>query len=212
MIDEGRARKSINKAAVLARQFFRWCVEEQLVDPSVLESLRAVQPLAPGRCGAPEGKPRGPADPAGVEKTLPFLPPAVRAIVHLLRLTGARPSELVALRPCDLGRSGGVWAFTLTAHKTAWKGKARVVHFGPQAQQELAAWLEGVGPDEYVFSPRRSEGMRNGRRSVERVTPRWPSHVRRNLRKRVSAGGRRPTGTPRRRSPGRSSGPVSVLE
>jgi hypothetical protein len=60
MIDEGRARKSINKAAVLVRQFFRWCIEEQLVDPTILESLRAVQSLAPGRCGAAEGKPREP--------------------------------------------------------------------------------------------------------------------------------------------------------
>lgn len=33
MIAEGRARKSINLAMVKLRQFFRWCVEEQLVDP-----------------------------------------------------------------------------------------------------------------------------------------------------------------------------------
>jgi integrase len=193
MIGEGRARKSINKAAVLVRQFFRWCVEEQLVEPTVLEVLRAVQPLSPGRSGAPEGTPREPADPTAVEKTLPLLTPGVRAIVQLLRLTGARPSEVVALRPCDLNRGGPVWAFTLPAHKTAWKGKARVVHFGPEAQGVLAPWLADVGPDEYVFSPRRSEEARNALRSEARQTPRWPSHMVRNERKRVARRGRPPS-------------------
>jgi len=83
-------------------------------------------------------------------------PAAVRAIVQLLRLTGSRPSELLSIRPCDLDRSGETWAFTLPDHKTAWKGKSRVVHFGPEAQGVLAPWLEGVGPDEFVFSPKRS--------------------------------------------------------
>jgi integrase len=193
MIAEGRARKSINKAAMLVRQFFRWCVEEQIVEPGVLEALRAVRPLTPGRCGAPEGKPREPADPAAVEKTLPFLSPGVRAIVQLLRLSGARPSELVALRPRDLNRDRAVWSYTVPAHKTAWKGKARVIHFGPEAQAVLIPWLDGLDPDEHVFSPRRSEEMRNARRSQERQTPRWPSHLTRNERKRVAQRRRPPS-------------------
>ena len=177
MVDEGKARRTVNKAAVLVRQFFRWCVSEQLVHPSVLESLRAVPALAPGRSGAAEGTPREPADPAAVATTLPHLPPAARAVVHLLRLTGARPSEMLALRPCDVDRSRGVWSFTLPAHKTAWKGKARVIYFGPEAQTILAPWLEGVGPEEYAFSPRRSEELRIADRSEKRRTPRWQAEA-----------------------------------
>ncbi len=185
MIEEGRARRSINKNMVLARQFFRWCVEEQMVSPSVLESLRAVAALAPGRSGVVEGKPRQPADPVAVEKTLAFLPPAVRAVIALLRLTGARPSEMLSLRPCDLDRSRDVWAFTVSSHKTSWKGKARVIHFGPEARDVLAPCLDGVGPQEYVFSPKRSEEQRNAHRGESRITPRWESHMTRNARKRV---------------------------
>jgi integrase len=184
MINEGITRKSINKATVIIRMFFRWCVEEQLVVPAVLEVLRAVQPLAPGRSGAVEGKPREPADPAAVEQTLPFLPPAVQAVVRLLRLTGARPSEILALRPCDLEMSRDAWAFSLATHKTSWKGRGRVIHFGPVAQSVLLPWLAGVGTEEFVFSPKRSEELRSRRRSEERKTPRYPSHMLRNDAKR----------------------------
>jgi len=186
MIEEGRVRGRINKHMVTLRQFFRWCVEEQLVAPSVLEALRAVQPLTPGRSGAVEGKPREPADPVAVGKVLPLLPPAVRTVVQLLRLTGARPSEMLMLRPCDLDQSVNVWAFTLPAHKTSWKGKARVIRFGPEAQAVLSPWLADVGPEQFVFSPKRSEEMRNRQRSEERQTPRYPSHMLRNEQKRTS--------------------------
>jgi hypothetical protein len=64
MVGEGKARRSIDKAAGIIRKFVRWCVSEQLVHPSVLESLKAVPPLAPGRSWAVEGKPRHQADPA----------------------------------------------------------------------------------------------------------------------------------------------------
>lgn len=75
MVGEGKARRSINKAAGIIRQFVRWCVSEQLVHPSVLESLKAVPPLAPGRSGAVEGKPRHQADPAAAgERAAAALP------------------------------------------------------------------------------------------------------------------------------------------
>jgi hypothetical protein len=97
MIDEGRVRTQCNKRTNEIRRFFRWCVEEQIVSPLILESLRAVAPLMPGRSGVKESEPRRPADPDAVEKVLPFLPPAPAAMVKLLRLTGARPSEIITL-------------------------------------------------------------------------------------------------------------------
>lgn len=186
MIQEGKARKTINKTAVLIRQFFRWAVAKQLVSPAVLESLKALPALAPGRSGAKEGKPREPADPKAVEWTLPYLPPAVRAIVQLLRLTGARPSEILTLRPCDIDRTRDVWSYRVESHKTAWRGRSRTIHFGPAAQAVLLPWLTDVAPDGYVLSPVRSEGMRNIQRSEKRETPRWPSHLARNQKKRIA--------------------------
>jgi integrase len=184
MIRQGIVRKQINKAATTIRQFLRWAVEEQLIPSSVWETLRAVRPLAPGRSGAAEGEPRQPADPSAVEAALPCMSPAVRAIVQLLRLTGARPTEILTLRPCDLDRSGEVWKYTLAQHKCTWRGKTRIIYFGPESKMILAPWLLGTGPEEFVFSPRRSEEMRSRQRSEERRTPRFASHMRRNELKR----------------------------
>ncbi len=184
LIEKGIVRKQINKYAGVIRQFFRWCVEEGLVGSSVLESLRAVRPLAIGRSGAVEGTPRQPADPKAVEAALPFMSPAVRTVVQILRHTGARPTEILSLRPCDLDRSGEIWKYIPETHKTSWKGKARTIYFGPEAKAALIPWLLGVGPEEWIFSPKRSEEMRSRERSEQRKTPKYPSHMARNERKR----------------------------
>lgn len=39
-------------------------------------------------------------------------------ICRLLRWTGARPAELLGLRPCDINRAGKVWTAQITHHKT----------------------------------------------------------------------------------------------
>jgi len=184
MVDDGRVREQVNKRTSQLRQFFRWCVEEQLVSPTVLLGLQAVRALDRGRSGVKEGSPRQPADPVAVEKALPFMPPAVRAVVQILRLTGARPSEVLLLTPGELDRTGDVWIPSPTRHKTSWRGKDRRVFLGPEARAVLAPWLDGIGPDQHVFSPWRSEAMRNQERSLMRVTPRWLSHMARNKQKR----------------------------
>ncbi|HET6576314.1 MAG TPA: site-specific integrase [Fimbriiglobus sp.] len=186
MVRDGRVRTQVNKRVSQVRQFVRWCVEEQLVSPSVLEGLRAVRPLAPGRSGAKEGKPVAPADPSAIEKVLPLLSPAVRAIVALLRLTGARPGEVCRLRPGDLDRTKpDLWRYAVARHKGTWRGKARTVYLGPEAIRVLTPWLDGCGPEEFVFTPARSEAARSAERAAARVTKRWPSHMRRNDEKRA---------------------------
>jgi integrase len=204
MIQDGRVRGQVNKRASQVRQFFRWCVEEETVKPAVLEGLRAVRPLTPGRSGAKEGQAVKPADPAAVAKAIPLMPPAVRAIVALLRLTGARPGELCRMRPGDVVRSGRVWTFTPRYHKTSWRGRTRTIHLGPDAQAVLAPWLGGVEPAELVFTPARSEAARIAERSAARKTPRYPSHMKRNAakRKQPAATARKPAGRYNRHSLG----------
>jgi integrase len=192
MIEDGRVRTQVNKRCSQVRQFVKWCVEEQLVPPSVLDGLRAVRPLAPGRSGVKEGTPVGPADPAAVEKALEFMPPVVLAVVRLLRLTGARPSEILTLRPCDLDRSSGTWVYRPARHKSSWRLKERAIYFGPDARAVLSPWLLGCASDQFVFSPKRSEARRNRDRSSARITPLYPSHQARNEKKRVGTNRKRP--------------------
>jgi integrase len=164
MVDDGRVRTQVNKRVSQVRQFFKWCVAGQLCPPPVLTALQAVRPLAEGRCGVKSGKEVTPADPVAVDRVLPVLPPAVRAVVKLLRLTGARPSEILNLRVGELDRTATPWRLTPKKHKTAWRGKARAIFFGAEARAVLTPWLENAG-DGYVFSPSRSEQARGVNRA-----------------------------------------------
>ena len=113
---------------------------------------------------------------ADVAATLPFLNRQHRTMVRLQWLTGMRPGEVCRLRLAEVDRSGGVWAWDLGGdHKTAHRGKRRVVLFGPLARAavaEFAAGGEAVPDHEPLFSPRRARaerfaGMRARRRSFE---------------------------------------------
>jgi integrase len=80
-----------------------------------------------------------------VEKTLVHAPnDVIRALVRLQLVSGARPGEVCALRPCDLDRSQVPWVYNVPAlvNKTAHHGKERRVYLGPRARQLLTPWLE----------------------------------------------------------------------
>jgi integrase len=187
LVKEGRVRRQVNKRTNEIRRFFKWCVEEQVVPPATLEALRAVAPLMPGRGGVAEGEPRRPADPVAVEKVIPFLPPGPRAVIRLLRITGARPSEIMKMKPGEIERTGEIWRYTPTVHKGTWRGKGRTIFLNQQAKDVLAPWLLGCPDASYIFSPRRSEAMRSRERAERRVTPRYRSHLARNEQKRAKS-------------------------
>lgn len=185
MVDEGRVRRQCNKRTNEIRRFFKWCVEEELVTRLILEALRAVSPLMPGRAGLKERDPRRPAEPEAVEKVLTFLPPAPAAMVKLLRLTGARPSEIMNMKPGEIERGGEIWKYVPTRHKGTWKGNGRSIFLNRDAKDFLAPWLLGCPDNAYIFSPRRSEELRHREQGEQRKTPLYPSHLECNERKRV---------------------------
>lgn len=194
LINEGRVRVQVNKRMGLVRQFVKWCVEEQLVPVSIYETLRCVAPLAPGRSGVKDAPPREPADPQAVDAALPHMPTVVRAIVQLLRFTGARPSEILNMTTEEIDRSSEVWRYTPSRHKTSWKNKKRVIYLGAQAQTVLAPWLDLTPAGEVIFSPARADAMRQAERSAARKTKLYPSHARRNESKRVGDARKRKLG------------------
>lgn len=46
-------------------------------------------------------------------------------------MCGARPGEIVIVRPCDVKRDGKAWKCTPESHKNQHRGKSRVIYFGP---------------------------------------------------------------------------------
>jgi uncharacterized protein (TIGR02996 family) len=80
-----------------------------------------------------------------VAATLPHLAPHPRAMAELQLLTGMRPGEAAALRFEEIDRAGDVWLFRPARHKTAHRGKERVIAIGPKARAALVAFLLRAG-------------------------------------------------------------------
>jgi integrase len=186
-IERPRSREYVNRLMKFIRRVFKWAASESLVSSSIYSDLSTVMPLRFGKTTAHENEKVKPADAASVEKTTPFLSPVVKAMVQFQQLTGCRPGEVCALKPNMVDRSTDVWEVHLDKHKTAWRGKKRVIFVGPKGQAILAPYLLR-DPDANCFSPRESERLRREEATANRVVP-------------LSCGNR--PGSNRKKSPGR---------
>jgi integrase len=95
-----------------------------------------------------------------IEATVNHMPSPLRAIIRLLLLTGARPSEMLRLKRGDVDCSGPVWVAVIREHKLAYRGLKRTLYFGPRAQGILRPFLLR-SDDAYLFSPKESEAERH---------------------------------------------------
>lgn len=203
LANEGKARGYCNAIVQVVKTAWRWCLVSNLVtggNASSVLALRAWEEDDGGR----ETLPRLPVDDATVAKTLPHLPTLIQAAVRLLQLTGARPKELCKMRRGDIStrrdeqveplpgwrigaptfESVTIWLYAVPRHKTRRKKKARIIALGPKAQAVLGPLLEGLGPEEHVFSPVRSEAIRSAERRAARECPVYESQdARRRARK-----------------------------
>jgi integrase len=102
-----------------------------------------------------------------------------------------------------LDRSGEVWLYLPGSdcgregrHKTAHKGKARVVATGPKARAVLAPFLDR-DPGAFCFSPREASAAVTAARRAAQKTKLWPSHAPRYRREaaRRKANPKKPRGS-----------------
>jgi integrase len=183
-------RKVINQRVGRIVRVWKWAVSEELVPETTHRALRSVRGLEMGRTETREAEPVTPVALAVVEDTLPFLNRHISAMVRLQLLTGMRPSEVFNMRSCDLDTSGAVWFYRPPRHKTAYKGKTRVIALGPKAQAVLRPFLR-TDLQAYLFSPAEAEAERRESLAANRKTP-------------ISCGNRK--GTNRKRNPKRRPG------
>lgn len=161
MIRDGHCRRSINKHTGRIRRLFRWAVKNEYCPPEIVTSLECVDPLEAGRCEAVETEPIRPVPQDQIDAIKPYVSRPVWAMVQLQVLTGMRPSEVMAMRACDLNMSGRVWEYVPQSHKTEHHGRGRLVFIGPQAQRIIREFLK---PDlaAYLFSPRDVRDVKPG--------------------------------------------------
>jgi integrase len=87
-----------------------------------------------------------------IRAVLPHLSPQVAAMVQLQHLCGARPQEVVLIRPCEVDTTGEVWLYHPRRHKTEHLDRLKVIMLGPRAQEVLRPWLER-DDGAHCFSP-----------------------------------------------------------
>ena len=184
MVDLGWSRTYVNAQVDRVRRMFRWAAEEELLPANIYQNLRAVTSLRFGRTEARETAKVRPVPEQQIETSLPFMPPAVAAMVRFQLLTGCRPAEVCVLRPIDLDVTDpSCWVYRPSGdrgphgrHKTAHHGRDRLVFVGPKAQEVLRPFMS-VRPGEHCFSPTTSEAQRHVRQRAARRSPLTPSQA-----------------------------------
>ncbi|QDT55500.1 site-specific tyrosine recombinase XerC [Caulifigura coniformis] len=145
MIARGWCRSAINQHCGRIRRVFKRGVRLQLIQPRVLEALKALEPLLHGRTEAVEAEPVEPVSETTVEATIPHLPPMIVDMIRVHRLTGMRPGEVCSMDWTEIDTSGAVWVYRPTSHKLEHHNRKRVIAIGPQAQAVLMKY-RGFGP------------------------------------------------------------------
>lgn len=167
-------RNEINRRVRCVRKMFAWGVEHELTDAEKVAALKLVSPLVAGRCDVREGKTVLPVDLGIVEQTLPHLPPMVADLARIQLATGARPTEVLIMRPMDIDKTTAtdLWFYRPSEHKNDHKeGMDRVIVLGPDCQAIIERYLPGVEPHQYIFTPSKSEQTRRAAVSSTRTTP-----------------------------------------
>jgi integrase len=180
MIQSGRfCRRTINDHTFRIISIFAWGVENDLVPEATWRTLKIVKSLRKGEEGTFDNEERQPVADDVIRRTLPFMPPTLRAMVQLQRLLGMRPNEIFKMRVGDLDktRGNGLWYYVPGSYKTArFVGKIQFP-LGKPEQELIAPYLANKTPESAVFSPRTAMAERNAERRANRKTKISPSHV-----------------------------------
>lgn len=150
------SRNYVNACLRKLRTVARWAADLDYIPTSIIEDLRLVKSLQPGRSAARESH-RAPPPPLSIwEQLRPHLQPWARDVIQLVKLTGARPSEILELTNADV-HVDQLARLCPAQHKSAHRGKARVIPLSPSAIAILDRHLRPLCPLDFVFASARSE-------------------------------------------------------
>jgi integrase len=175
-------RRMVNRYTDRIISVFAWGVENELVHETTWRALQAVKSLPEGYPGTFDNEERQPVADDVIRRTLPFMPPMIRAMVIVQRLTGCRPSEIFNMRvgEIDRTRGDGLWYYVPKHHKTKKFIGKKEIPLGKPEQKLIAPYLEGKKPESAVFSPRTAQEERNAERKAKRKTKISPAQAARD--------------------------------
>lgn len=152
----GRSRAYVNGLCGKLRSAFRWGVSQELVSQNCYDRLMSVRELTVGALGLKEGKGARPVEIGHIQAVLPLLADKWADITRLLLLTGARPSEILGLRPVDLKQLDDcLMSYEPQRHKTEKRNRKRVILLNQTAVTILRRYWPST--PEGLFFPRRCQ-------------------------------------------------------
>ena len=134
-----------NRLILIVKQCFKWALKRGVIDANQFTGLMAVDPLTSKE--APT-KVVEPADDADVDATMLLLSADFQDMIRFLRATGCRPGEARLMQVGDIDREN--WLLHRDKHKTAHKGKSRIIPIPTSVQAVLLSRLLRPA-DAYVF-------------------------------------------------------------
>lgn len=157
LIGGGRlCRGEINRRIRDIKRTIRWACSREMLDPKVWMACNSLEGLRAGDYDTRDSKQRQAVPREDVWAVLPRVSTPVAAIIQVLYWSGARPGEILNLRPRDIDRSGKVWVATPATHKNAHRGRDRQLYFGGNAQEVLRPFLDCTprpNPMKPIFRP-----------------------------------------------------------
>ena len=190
MITLGWVRKTVNRRITRIKRMVRWGSKRGYCPPTLYHALLCVEGLKRGQWGARDNDPVEPVSREVVEATIPWMKPDVAAMVRVQLLCGMRSQDVCGMRPMDIDMSGEIWIYSPPEHKTAHLNKRRIIAIPKTVQGLLKPLLHKVEPDQFVFSPRRSELARQAdrvaNRNPNRQTPIYPSELRASAKAKIA--------------------------
>jgi len=161
LVQRGLSRVYINDTISRIRTWVKWCVSEQLVDVTTLQSLKTVDGLRKGRSKAVEYPPRKPAAWEDVQPCLAYLQPVTRAMLMVQWYTGARSDSICMAKPEQFDTSDEAWVWR-PRHKTEHHGHDAILYVGLRCQHYLLPFMRRK-PSDFLFNPREWHNGKNRR-------------------------------------------------
>jgi integrase len=172
MIELGWTRRTINKAVNIVKRCFTWAASEELVPGETALALKTVQGLQKDRTPAREKDPVGPVADEEVDAVLPIVSDLVANVIRTMRLTGARPGEVLAMTAEEIDRSDpSCWVYRPADHKCTHKNKDRAVMIGARAQEVILPRILKTEPGGKLFPITRAALRRAINRGCMRALP-----------------------------------------
>jgi len=175
-VDAGKARVYVNRLTRCAVRCWKYAVSQELVEETTWRRLQSVEALRIGQTEAKETEPVLPVDILHVRLTATQLTPILKAMIRVQVATGMRPSEVCNMRPIDIDRTGEVWVYRPSQHKTKNRGKIKAVPLIGDARAAITDYLQR-DPESYCFSPAESMAWHRARQRSKRQTKVQPSQA-----------------------------------